>query len=198
MTLAAVAEWASTASVVVAVVVLASFYVSWRTGRLDRLHIRVETAHAALDAALLRRSAAVLELASLRELEPASAVLLADATTKARRASAEDGGDGERELAESDLSRALRAVVDQPGFPAAVGVSASAGSALGSDGDELLAEVEAAAKQVHLARRFYNDTVARTRDARARRLVRLLRLAGHAPLPEFFDMDDEPPHFGAA
>ncbi|RNL83686.1 hypothetical protein [Halostreptopolyspora alba] len=181
-----VADWATAVSVVVAVLVVVSFYVSWRASRLDRMHTRVETASAALDAALLRRGAAVLELASRSELEPASAILLADAAAQARRASNGDG-DGERELAESNLSRALREVVDQPGFHEAVSA--------GADGDELLVEVGAVAKQVHLARRFYNDAVARTREARASRLVRVLRLAGHARLPEFFDMDDEPPRF---
>ncbi len=41
-----------------------------------------------------------------------------------------------------------------------------------------------------LARKFYNDAVAATRAARRRWLVRLLRLAGGAPLPEFFEIDD--------
>ena len=41
-----------------------------------------------------------------------------------------------------------------------------------------------------LARRFYNDAVAVTRAARRRWLVRLLRLAGGAPRPEFFEIDD--------
>ncbi|WP_046472410.1 hypothetical protein [Allosalinactinospora lopnorensis] len=181
------AEWLSTASTLVVVLILASFYVSWRTTRLDRLHTRIETAYAALDAALLRRGAVVLELASRSELEPASAVLLADAAGQARRASGLDGGS--RELAESNLSRALRAVVDQPGFRDAMSTE--------QDGDELLAEVEAAAKRVYLARRFHNDVVARTREARASRLVRALRLTGHARMPEFFEMDDEPPGFGS-
>jgi hypothetical protein len=43
---------------------------------------------------------------------------------------------------------------------------------------------------VFLARRFYNDAVAVTRAARRRWLVRMLRLAGGAPLPEFFEIDD--------
>ena len=41
-----------------------------------------------------------------------------------------------------------------------------------------------------LARKFYNDAVAATRAARRRWLVRLLRLAGGAPLPEFFEIDE--------
>jgi hypothetical protein len=70
----------------------------------------------------------------------------------------------------------------QPGFRAAL--------AEFGRGDELLAELEAAAHQVFLARRFYNDAVAVTRAARRRWLVRVLRLAGGAPLPEFFEIDD--------
>ncbi|MFC3995744.1 hypothetical protein ACFOVU_07450 [Nocardiopsis sediminis] len=162
--------------------VLLSGYIQWRASRLDRLHVRVETATAALDAALARRAAAVLELAAAPGLEPASAVLLADAAVRPRLA----GDPGERELAESTVSRALRAVMEQPGF--------GAGLAAGGDpGGELPAAAEAAAKRVYLARRFYNDAVAATRAARADRLVRALRLAGSAPLPEFFEMDDEPP-----
>ena len=41
-----------------------------------------------------------------------------------------------------------------------------------------------------LARKFYNDMVAVTRDARRRPLARLLRLSGNAAAPQFFEMDD--------
>ncbi len=62
---------------------------------------------------------------------------------------------------------------------------------IGQDGaDELLAELESAAHQVFLARKFYNDAVANTRAARAKPLARVLRLAGGAELPEFFEIDD--------
>lgn len=56
-----------------------------------------------------------------------------------------------------------------------------------------MAEVEAAAKGVHIARTFYNDAVADTRRARRSRLIRVFRLSGTAPLPEFFEIDDRPP-----
>ena len=162
--------------IVVLAAILAGVYVSWRAGRLDRLHARVETARAALEAALLRRSAVALELAACGLLDPATSLLVAGAAHDARAA-------GEpNELAESDLTRALRAALGQPGFHAAL-------TELGR-GDELLAELEAAAHQVFLARRFYNDAVAVTRDARRRWLVRVLGLAGGAPLPEFFEIDD--------
>ena len=55
---------------------------------------------------------------------------------------------------------------------------------------ELVAEVEAAAQQVFIARKFYNDLAGRTVYARRRPLAKVLRLAGSAPLPGFFDMDD--------
>ena len=40
--------------VIVVAAILVGVYVSWRAGRLDRLHARVEAARAALDAALVR------------------------------------------------------------------------------------------------------------------------------------------------
>jgi hypothetical protein len=182
---------------VIAAALLAGVYVSWRAGRLDRLHARVDMARAALDAALLRRSSVAFELASSGLLDPATSLLLAGALHGARGAAPAPpgaalgtppghgaGADGERprDLAESDLTRALRAAFSQPDFRASLTDKEGA--------DELLAEVEAAAHRVFLARKFYNDAVSATRDARRRPLARLLRLAGNAPMPEFFEMDD--------
>lgn len=53
-------------------------------------------------------------------------------------------------------------------------------------GDDLPAQLVDAEVRVQLAHRFYNDAVADTRDLRLRPMVRLLRLGGTAPLPEFF------------
>jgi hypothetical protein len=162
--------------IVVAAALLIGMYVSWRAGRIDRLHARVEMARAALEATLLRRSSVALELATSGLLDPATSLLLAGAVYGTRN------GGRPRDLAESDLTRALRAAFGQPGFRA---------SLAGKEGaDELLAEVEAAAHQVFLARKFYNDLVAATRDARRRPLARVLRLSGKAQAPEFFEMDD--------
>jgi hypothetical protein len=160
---------------IVLVVVVIGVYLSWRAGRLDRLHARVDAARTALDLALVRRSSSAYELASSGLLDPATSLLLADAVSRTKN------GDRPRDLAESDLTRALRAAFGQPEFR----------SSLKDDGaQELVAEVEAAAHQVFLARKFYNDVAARTIDARRRPLVRLLRLAGNAPRPSFFEMDD--------
>jgi hypothetical protein len=166
-------------------IVLWSFYVSWRASRLDRLHNRVEAARTALDLALVRRASAASELASSGLLDPAASLLLADAVRRARQADP-----AERDLAESDLTRALRATLGDPDFRKEL---------VGDDGEhgapsqgtaELVAEVEAAAQQVFIARKFYNDLAGRTVYARRRPLARAMRLAGSAPLPAFFDMDD--------
>jgi len=162
--------------IVIAAALFVGLYVSWRAGRIDRLHARVDMARAALDATLLRRSSVALELATSRLLDPATSLLLAGAVHGTRE------GDRPRDLAESDLTRALRAAFSQPAFRASLS---------GKDGaDELLAEVEAASHQVFLARKFYNDLVAVTRDARRRPLARLLHLSGKAEAPVFFEMDD--------
>jgi hypothetical protein len=206
-------------------VVLWGFYVSWRASRLDRLHNRTEATRTALDLALVRRASAAAELASSGQLDPASSLLLADAVRRARQADP-----AERDLAESDLTRALRATLGTPEFraelraadgqaagPAASAVPASAAPVVavppsaapvvavppsaaqadvgGPDGDpdgatELLDEVEKAAHQVFIARKFYNDVAGRTLDARRRPLARVLRLSGSARQPEFFEMDD--------
>ena len=174
--------------IVIAAALFMGVYVSWRAGRIDRLHARVDMARAALDVTLLRRSSVALELATSGLLDPATSLLLAGAVHGTRPAGAGGTGppgqnsDRPRDLAESDLTRALRAAFSQPDFRASLS---------GKEGaDELLAEVEAVAHQVFLARKFYNDVVAATREARQRPLARVLRLSGRAQAPEFFEMDD--------
>ena len=162
---------------VVLAVVLWGFYVSWRASRLDRLHNRVEAARTALDLALVRRASAAQELASSGLLDPAASLLLGDAVRRVRQV-----GLAERDLAESDLTRLLRATLGDPDFRKEF--AGDNGAA------ELVAEVEAAAQQVFIARKFYNDLAGRTVDARRRPLAKVLHLSGSAAQPEFFDMDD--------
>jgi len=161
---------------VIAAALFVGVYVSWRAGRIDRLHARVDMARVALDVTLLRRSSVAQELATSGLLDPATSLLLAGAVLGTR------GGERPRDLAESDLTRALGAAFSQPDFRASLS---------GKEGaDELLAEVEEAAHQVYVARKFYNDLVAVTRDARSRPLARVLHLSGRANAPVFFEMDD--------
>jgi hypothetical protein len=186
--------WTIVVLIVLALVIW-GFYVSWRASRLDRLHNRVEAARTALDLALVRRCSAASELASSGLLDPATSLLLADAARRAKQA-----GQAERDLAESDLTRALRATVGDPGVRAELAAAdprphpadpaGLAGNDDSDDSADLLTEVESAAQQVFIARKFYNDMAGRTIDARRRPLARAFHLSGTAKEPRFFEMDD--------
>jgi ADP-ribose pyrophosphatase YjhB (NUDIX family) len=57
---------------------------------------------------------------------------------------------------------------------------------------DLAVELADAAERIALARRFYNDAVRDTRALRAIWFTRLFRLAGHAALPDYFEIADSP------
>ncbi|MFI9627753.1 hypothetical protein [Streptomyces sp. NPDC052042] len=155
-------------------------YLSWTAGRLDRLHTRIDAARAALDAQLLRRASVTQELATSGMLDPAASIVLYEAAHAARQAEEEH-----REVAESELSAALRAVFGEAAQVEAVREIPG--------GQEAALELAAAVRRVPMARRFHNDAVRAARALRRHRKVRWFRLAGHAPFPLAFEMDDEPP-----
>ncbi|MCY0943400.1 MULTISPECIES: hypothetical protein [Streptomyces] len=157
-------------------------YLSWTAGRLDRLHSRMDAARAALDAQLVRRASVVLEVATSGVLDPASSLVLYESAHAARQAE-----EDHREVAESELSQALRAV-----FADADQVDVLKAAPGGAEATEDLA---AAVRRVPMARRFHNDAVRAARALRRHRKVRWFRLAGHAPFPLAFEMDDEPPAY---
>jgi hypothetical protein len=157
---------------------LATLYLSWTAGRLDRLHARIDAAWAALDAQLVRRAAVAAELAGhplVRAADPSLADRLAHAAHTAYAA-----GAGEREAAENALGKALRSVLGGP----------AAGLVDDPSGRRLLADLDNAVAKVALARGFFNGTVRDTRAMRRHLLVRWFRLAGQAPWPVFFEIDD--------
>lgn len=147
----------------------------WHARRLDRLHIRVDASAAALQAQLIRRCVAATELSSAVSLPTDVARALADS---AYQAAYLPGLGHDREVAETAVTRALEQVV--------------------AKAPEVFAEPSEAATQMHdealraaFARKFYNDAVRDALTVRDRRVVRWLRLAGHAPHPAYFEMDDE-------
>jgi hypothetical protein len=155
-----------TVTTVVLALALLATYLTWTASRMDRLHARTDTARAALDAQLVRRAAAALEVAGQHGIEP-----LRRAASAGYHSEVAD-----RAEAESALSEALRAALVESRLP--------------DPAKQMLTE---AAGRVVLARRFYNDAVRDTQAFRRRRVVRLLRLTGHAQEPQFFDIDDTPP-----
>ena len=160
----------------VLVAILLSMWVTFTLTRLDRLHARVDAARAALDAQLVRRAAALLHVVEAPEtaLAPDERATL---EAVALAATSPEGPD-RREAVENAVGRGVARLAGRPGAP----------------GAEAAAELREAAARVQVARRFYNDAVRDTRTLRARRMPRLLHLAGRVELPQFFDIDDtEPP-----
>jgi hypothetical protein len=146
---------------VVVLVVLIATYVTWTAARVDRLHARALAAQMALDAHLMRRAAAATELAEA----------LDHPQLQALAAAAREALPDERELAENDLTRALRALPRPRDSPD-------------------LSGVVVASRRVALGRQVHNDLVRDALAVRRRRLVRLLRLTRKHPPPRYFDVDD--------
>ncbi|WP_315033055.1 hypothetical protein [Actinomyces oris] len=181
-----------------------------RAVRVDRLHRQVLGARATLEAQLVHRAEAAAELATVPALDPASGLLLSRAAREALDAEGplvDDGLDTStplegipsshpassgaalpaptarsRALIESDLSRVLRTVVSE-----------SARRELSADPLSLpaLNRLDRACSRLVLARRFHNTHVSEAQALRARLLVRMCYLAGHAPMPQTFDADDD-------
>jgi hypothetical protein len=160
---------------VVAAIVLTLWFTFTLT-RLDRLHARVDAASAALDAQLVRRAAALLHVAEAPDSGLSDELRVQYERTATRALAADDSHPGRQE-AENAVGRAVRQLgEDRFGLTA-----------------EAAAELHEAAARVLIARRFYNDAVRDTRSLRGRRLPRILHMAGHRGMPEFFDIDDTPP-----
>jgi hypothetical protein len=180
--------------VVVALLLGIAWYLSYSAARLDRLHSRVEGALSALDAQLVRRAEATLELVNSGGLDPASALILAGAASESLEAHNERVGDdllegqtfAGRELIESDLTEALQIALSPQAVEEVRRVP-------GGAGDAALGRVRAATLRVQLARRFHNDAVKDVQRVRRKAVVRWFRLAGHAELPATIEFDDELP-----
>jgi hypothetical protein len=168
---------------VLALLLVLGWYLSYSAARLDRLHHKVESSRAALDAQLVRRCAAALELAPF--LDPATGLLLADAAATALETGEQGVTGSALEEAESDLTRALEAALEDTEHVAALARDATA--------REGLAVLRQACERVELARRFHNEAVAQAQRVRRKRVVRWARLAGHAAWPVTVEMDDGTP-----
>jgi hypothetical protein len=186
--------WSEIALVALAVLAVGLVFAWQGASRLDRLHRKVAASRIALDSQLVRRASAAMELAASGALDPASAVLVADAAytasdigpvTSPAAALKMDGLGAERERAESGLTATLREAL---GAPEAVRVLRAGPSG------EVVEGLAAAWYRVTLARRFHNEAVAQARRVRRLWYVRLFHLAGRAPMPRTVELDDALSH----
>ena len=176
--------------VVVTVLLILGWYLSYTATRVDRLHQKVEGSRAALDAQLVRRAAAAVEVA--QHLDPAAGLLLVDAATDSLTQGESAVGDADPldvppllEEVENHLSRTLDEVFAEPAVAALLRAEPF--------GDDVLEVLAQACQRVQWARRFYNDAVAQTQRVRRKRVVRWARLAGRAPMPQMIEIDDALP-----
>lgn len=154
---------------IVVFVVAAGLVLLATANRLDRLHVRVDAGWAALDNALARR-AVVSRVIAATALPEGPAGKLCEATRRAERAERY-----ERARAENLLTHVLNAL-DRGAMP-----------------EGLAVELADAENRVVIATHVHNDAVRDTLLLRRRRMVRVFRLAGTAPLPEYFELVESDP-----
>ena len=193
------AEWIVVV-VIVVVLALSALGAAYLTAhRLDRLHIRTDLTRAALVGALERRhSVAAAVLHDLSNRDPDAGAALADALEHARAqppysviavdpAPAPDSRP-RRAGAEADISAGRNAELAENELGIILG---------GIDAEALptglASELVDVTDRVSMARRFYNDAVRDTRNLREMGTVRVLRLAGRAPMPDYVELVDVPP-----
>jgi hypothetical protein len=162
------------------VLVIVAWYLSYTAARLDRLHVRLSGTLAALDARLVRRAEAAVELATSGLLDGATALLLANAAAGSLEVPSEHGE--AREQAESDLTEAL-----------AVALTPDLVSDLRDDpvGEDVLDRLGSAFTRGHHARPVHNHAVTDVRRVRRKWAVRMFHLAGYTEMPHTIEFDDE-------
>nr|WP_315303717.1 hypothetical protein [Schaalia odontolytica] len=181
---------------VIALGVVAGFAIT-RARRLDRLHQRILASRDSLSRLLLRR-------ASEADLLTRSVGLENPGLADAARAYIQDGGD---QLTTDGLDR--RTAAQRQGDRVEVATRLERASALSrairetlipderariaSDpqASARLEALDATCYRIELTRNVHNVDVAGVRALRSARMVKLLRLAGHAPIPEPIDFDDD-------
>lgn len=155
----------------VVLAVLLTMWVTFTLTRLDRLHARVDAAQAALDSQLVRRAAALQHVVESGAAHVPRPDVARYEQTVSNALAAEQA---DREGAENEVGRLIAELATRK-----AGVRATEAG-----------ELHEACVRVGIARRFYNDAVRDTRNLRSRRMPRMLHLAGHRGLPQFFDIDD--------
>ena len=159
---------------IILIILIFAWYLSFLATRLDRLHHRVETSWANLDGLLQRRAAIALEIARSDFADPASTLLLTSAAYQAREATVQD-----RSGAESALSGALALLLIDGQTHAS------------SSERTLLDELSALTAKIRIAISIHTDSVSSTQAVRKRVAIRLFRLAGTAPLPVTYEFETD-------
>ena len=150
-----------------------------------------EAAFAALEVSGRGTVAVVPEVPDLAALLRAAGAATSDLGLRVQVAPAGDESPGampgavppaDRGRVESELSATVRTALEDPAEVAILREEPG--------GAELVDELAAAWYRVQLSRRFHNEAVAQTQRVRRKWIVRLLRIAGRAPVPQTLEFDD--------
>jgi len=160
--------------IVVILILLIIWYLSFSASRLDRLHHRVETSWATLDSLLQKRAAIATEIIRESNLDPASAYLISSSARTARDAMIAD-----RSEAESVLSESLKMIQE---------ISYDESLELPSD---LLVELSDVTAKIKVAINLHLEAVNAAKNVRRKLIIRLFRLAGKAPEPVRYAFEDD-------
>ena len=148
------------------------WYLTFSATRLDRLHQRVETSWANLDAILQRRASLALELTHFPETDPAANLLLTSAAHHARAADI-----SVRSEAESSLTAALLLLRQE--------------SWLVEKHPDLFEELDQITERLKVGISLHVEGVSAARARRSKLIYRIFRLAGKAPLPVKYAFEDD-------
>ena len=154
------------------IILLIIWYLTFSATRLDRLHQRVETSWANLDAILQRRASLALELTHFPETDPAANLLLTSAAHHARAADI-----SVRSEAESSLTAALLLLRQE--------------SWLVEKHPGLFEELDQITERLKVGISLHVEGVSAARARRSKLIYRIFRLAGKAPLPVKYAFEDD-------
>jgi hypothetical protein len=159
---------------VVFLILLFAWYLSFSATRLDRLHHRVETSWEHLDALLQRRAALALEIARQNEIDPATEMILTSSAYQSRESTV-----GDREDAESALSESLKFL------------QRSSESGEISLPITLIEELRLLTDKIRMAITIHLEAVNSVRNVREKFVFRIFHLAGRAQWPEKYHFESD-------
>ena len=160
--------------ILILLILLVLWYLSFSASRLDRLHHRVETSWATLDTLLQKRAAIATEIVRESNLDPATSYLISSSARSAR-----DAMISERSEAESVLSESLKMIQE---------IAYDESLELPSD---LLIELSDLTSKIKLAINLHLEAVNAAKKVRGKIVIRLFRLAGKAPAPVKYAFEDD-------
>jgi len=156
------------------VILIFAWYLSFSAARLDRLHHRVETSWEHLDALLQRRAGLALEISHTSDLDPALNLILTASAYESREAPIAD-----RSEAESALSESLKILRE----------AANAGElemAL-----PLLDRLSDITEKIRFAIAMHVEAISAVANVRSKVIFRVFRLAGRARLPFRYSFEND-------